>query len=304
MTVLSIDGLNVRYRGGAWAVRDVGLHIARGERVAVIGESGCGKSTLVRAIIRLLPPHTQVTGRIRLGFLPDMAELDRDAVAAIRGSAIGFVPQNPLSAFNPLRSVGAQLKEAWTSHGRAIADEDLCERLADIGIGDPRGSFGRRPSAWSGGMLQRALVLAATALAPGLVLADEPTSSVDAELSEQMMQLIVDRSASLLMVTHDLSLAARHVHRILVMYGGRIVEDGPSHTVIGLPRHPYTAALLAAEPRPGVLPRELPGDPPALTDTGVACPFLPRCGTASTACRANPPLKDGVACHHGPGGAS
>jgi len=294
---LDLQRVSVTYRGGARAVRDVSLTLRRGERVAVIGESGCGKSTLVRAVLDLLPNGTAVDGRIDLASAPDVTRLPGSALRAIRGRLAGYVPQNPAGAFDPLRSVGSQIAEAWSAHGERAGRGEVVGLLAGVGIADAEALAGERPAAWSGGMLQRAAIVAATALHPPLVLADEPTSAIDEDLAHSMLRFLAARSETLLVVTHDITYVADVVDRVIVMYGGCIVEDRPAAVALGAPRHPYTRALLAALPRPGHLPEELPGEPPSPFDPGTGCLFAPRCPFVRPACTAaRPAMVEGAAC--------
>lgn len=298
MSVLRLREFNVEYDGEVWAVRNVSLAIEKGERVVVLGESGCGKSTLAKALLRLLPASARLSGHATINGQHDVIRLEADGARNLRGLTVGFVPQNPLTAFNPLRSVGTQLQEAWTCHGKPLARGDLVTRLEEAGIPQAQGYVDRRPSEWSGGMLQRALILAATAHRPRLVVADEPTSAVDRPLARQMMELLVDQSETLLTISHDIDLVQDLASRIVVMYGGTIVEDGPAPDVTAAPRHPYTRALFNAMPTPGKLPQELPGEPPSLKLRNKGCVFAPRCQFASSKCGETPSLKNGVACHH------
>lgn len=214
MTILDIKDLRVRFPGDVWVLRGLDLRVTAGERIAIVGESGCGKTTLVRSILGLLKDGALVEGRLQ--FLG--AELSTTGFKdwrSIRGQKIGFVPQNPLAAFNPLASVGAQLAEAWTAHGRMISMMTLARMLEDVGISNALALLRRRPAQWSGGMLQRALIVAATALRPSLVLADEPTSAVDQPLARQMLHLLAERADALIAVTHDLDLVDGLFDRII-----------------------------------------------------------------------------------------
>jgi len=296
VSALAIRDLNVHFAGGAHVLRDISLTIAAGERVAVLGESGCGKTTLVRAVLGLLADGASVSGEIVIAGTP--VPHDRpDQMRAWRGRRIGYVPQNPLSSFDPLSAVGRQVRQAWKAHGEAISATELQEHFAAVGLAETT-LLDRRPAAWSGGMLQRALIIAATALRPELVLADEPTSAIDRPLARQMLELIARRSRTVIAVTHDIDLAHALTDRIVVLYGGRIVEDGPSAQVFHSPRHPYTRALLSALPQPGRLPDDLDGDPPSPQRTGGGCDFAPRCLLRTSACQTAPAFVAGVACHH------
>lgn len=299
MSVLSLREFNVEYANGARAVRNVSLVIERGEKVIVLGESGCGKSTLAKALLRLLPASSKVHGRVRIAGTHHPHDSNLAAERSLRGLVTGFVPQNSLTAFNPFMSVGSQLREAWTCHGKSISRDDLIKRLEDAGLSEAASYLDRRPAEWSGGMLQRALIVAATAHDPVLVVADEPTSAIDRPLARQMLELLVSRSKALFMISHDVDLVQDLATRILVLYAGTIFEDGPANEVLNRPKHPYTLALLAALPTPGKLPTELPGEPPSLSHIPRGCVFAPRCQHAARKCDdETPTLESGVACHY------
>ncbi len=297
MTGLAITQLHVRFANGAHVLRGIDLTVAKGERLALVGESGCGKTTLIRALLGLLEPGARVLGQMLL----DGQEVPGPDPRALRGTRIGYVPQNPLSALNPLLPVGRQIAEAWEAHGRRIADATLSAELAAVGIADATRMMTYRPARWSGGMLQRALILAATAHRPALVMADEPTSAVDRPLARQMLELLAERSGTLIAVTHDLDLIDGLVDRVVVLYGGRIVEDAPAARFLVGPRHPYARALLEALPRPGRLPRGLDGDPPSPLAPDAGCAFAPRCPSPCALAAELPMLAEGVACHLGTG---
>ncbi|MEZ5796784.1 MAG: ABC transporter ATP-binding protein [Paracoccaceae bacterium] len=293
MTGLVIRQLQVHFSNRAHVLRGIDLTVPPGERLAIVGESGCGKTTLIRALLGLLAPGARVSGQIHL----DGQELPGPDPRALRGMLIGYVPQNPLSALNPLLPVGRQIAEAWEAHGRRITAPDLAVELTSVGIADAARVMSRRPSDWSGGMLQRGLILAATAHRPALVVADEPTSAVDRALARQMLELLAQRSGTLVAVTHDLDLIDGLVDRVVVLYGGRIVEEATAAAFLSGPRHPYARALLDALPRRGRLPRGLDGDPPSPLAPDAGCAFAPRCVSPCTRAAELPVLTRGVACH-------
>jgi oligopeptide/dipeptide ABC transporter ATP-binding protein len=297
MSILGIKDLQVRFPSDAWVLRGLDLHVKAGERIAIVGESGCGKTTLVRSILGLLKDGARVQGRLQL-LGKELSDASPRDWRAIRGQKIGFVPQNPLAALNPLASVGTQLAEAWTAHGKTISMTTLATMLEDVGIGSAIELLGRRPAYWSGGMLQRALIVAATALRPSLVLADEPTSAVDQPLARQMLRLLADRADALIAVTHDLDLVDGLFDRVIVLYAGRIVENASAEDFFRQPRHPYSRALLAALPKPGQLPEGLDGDPPSPRHPDLGCAFAPRCARVTASCQQIPQLADGVACRN------
>ncbi|GAA1850094.1 ABC transporter ATP-binding protein [Pseudonocardia ailaonensis] len=249
MTVLRVAHLTVTYPNGHRGLDDLSFSVEAGERRAVVGRSGSGKSTLVLAILGLLPPGTRVTGSI----LVDGHELvgaDEATLRRLRGPVIGYVPQDPFAATDPLRTVGHHVGEAWRAHRRRPPAGAVAEGLAAVEIDDAARRAGHRPHQWSGGMLQRATLVAATAHAPRLTLADEPTSALDAELADDMLHALRRRGGALLLISHDLALVARHTEHVLVLAGGRAVEQGPAARLLAAPAAPETAELVAAAAPP------------------------------------------------------
>ncbi|GAA1017399.1 ABC transporter ATP-binding protein [Acrocarpospora pleiomorpha] len=294
---LTISGLDVRYPGGGRAVRGVDLSVAPGESFALAGESGCGKTSLARAVLGLLPPDARCAGSIRVGGV-ELVGAPKRTLRAVRGIEVGYVPQDPVTAFDPLRRVGHHVAQAWRAHRRTPPPGAVARLVAEMGIPDAAVRLRDWPHQWSGGMLQRATIAAAVAHRPRLVVADEPTSALDADLAGSVLTTLRAASPSLLLISHDLALIAEHADRVGVLYGGRLVEVGDAAGVLAAPRHPYTAALVASVPRPGAgLPEPLPGRPPAPTETIPGCPFAARCPVVRERCADEvPPMRDGVAC--------
>jgi peptide/nickel transport system ATP-binding protein len=256
--LLAVRNLSVTFEtshGPVAAVRDVSLDIARGETVAVVGESGSGKSTLAASINALLASNGRVSaGSIRLDGV-ELTELGEKAMTGIRGNRIGMVPQDPMTNLNPVMRVGAQIVEALEVHGRASgqqAREQGIALLEKAGIADAAARFNQYPHEFSGGMRQRVLIAMALACRPELLIADEPTSALDVTVQrlvlDQMAELADELGAAVLLITHDLALAAERADRVVVMYRGEVVEQGPSDEVIDAPQHEYTRRLLAAAP--------------------------------------------------------
>ncbi len=256
--VLTIRDLTVTFttsRGAVEAVRQVSLDVAAGETVAIVGESGSGKSTLAASVNRLLAENGRITGgTITVGDL-DITAASEKAMTAIRGNRIGMVPQDPMTNLNPVMKIGDQIVEALEVHGRArghAARDEAIRLLDQAGIADPEARFRQYPHEFSGGMRQRVLIAMALACRPEVLLADEPTSALDVTVQrlvlDQMGKLASDMGAAVLLITHDLALAAERADRVAVMYRGEIVETGPAAQVVAGPRHEYTRRLLAAAP--------------------------------------------------------
>ena len=311
-SVLTVRDLHVTYAGGVQALRGIDLEVVPGETLAVVGESGCGKSTLATAVLRLLPESATVRGAVHLAGI-DVYDCPPAAAKRIRGQIAGLVVQDPISAFNPVMRVGAHVVEARRLHNRQTAGKALWDwtvgLLRELRIPEPERRARHYPHEWSGGMLQRAAIAAAAANRPRLLLADEPTASLDASLAVDVVQGLRERlpapaaggetAAAMLLITHQLGLAAQVADRLAVMYAGRVVEVGAAAAVIGSPRHPYSRALVAAMPRPGAgLPEPLEGELPSLSPAPPGCAFSARCRLVQPSCAAGPPpaLVDGVAC--------
>ena len=304
--LLSVEDLRVELsaEGRRFAAVDgVSLTVARGESVAIVGESGSGKTQLALGILGLSPASASVTGRVmwdgyEISAAPE-AERDR-----WRGSAVGLVFQEPASAFDPVRTIGSQIEEAVRVHRPVSSGEARAAAVAalrDAAFPDPEAALGEYAHRLSGGLAQRAYLAAALAGGPSLLVADEPTASLDptvaARVLERLDALRAERSLALLIVTHDLALVAPRSDRIVVMYAGRVVEEGPAGDVLGRPSHPYTRGLLRAAPRIDAAERPraarwdtIPGAPPAPAERDPArCAFLPRCPDRYAACDAGAP---------------
>jgi oligopeptide/dipeptide ABC transporter ATP-binding protein len=310
--LLSVEGLHVASLRGE-ILRGVDLTIAPGEAVGLVGESGSGKTTLGLAILGLQGRTRRVVaGSVRLdGDL--VVAPGTDTTVAIRGSRVAFVPQDPFRSFDPLRRMGGQMRRPLELHrGLAAGDADaqVAGLLERLGIADPGLVMERYPHQLSGGMLQRAAIATALSCGPELVIADEPTTALDAIVQRQVggsfLALVRDLGTSLLVISHDLRLLGRMADRVAAMYAGRIVESGPVERLLNHPRHPYPAALLAASVRavePGAHLPVVAGQPPTLPGAFAPCAFAPRCPRADARCwqeepRFPWPAADGAACHH------
>ncbi|MBB3283604.1 ABC transporter ATP-binding protein [Mitsuaria sp. BK037] len=295
-------------RGGAalHALRGIDLRLDRGECLALIGESGSGKTLTALAVMGLLPDGARATGRIALDGR-ELLALDEDDWCGLRGRRVAMVFQEPLTALNPLQRVLAQVMEPIRLHrlapDRASARQRALALLARVGLEERQACA--YPHQLSGGQRQRALIAMALAAEPELLIADEPTTALDARLRVQVLELlrelVAERGMGLLLISHDLALTARRVDRLLILYGGRVMEQGVAADLLAQPRHPYTQALWAARPRLGAGRGQplhpLKGNVPALAQLGDGCPFAPRCPLATARCAAEPPRFDGrLAC--------
>ena len=299
MNVLELHDLRVTYRserGDVPAVRGVELSIAPGETVGLAGESGCGKSTIAATVLRLLPRDALVDGKVLLNG-EDVYAMKPGRLRAVRWTAAAIVFQGALHSLNPVRRVGEQIQEAMLIHtdrgatGKQAITDRVLELLERVGL---RADLARSyPHQMSGGQRQRVLIALALACEPDLLIADEPTTALDVMVQAQVLELLAelqrDRRLALLFITHDLSVLNSTCERLVVMYAGRVVEEGPSVDVFAAPEHPYTRALARAFPTIGdsssrMRPSGLPGDPPDPADLPGGCPFHPRCDAAIEAC--------------------
>jgi oligopeptide/dipeptide ABC transporter ATP-binding protein len=302
--VLEVEDLAVTFhleRGPARAVRGVSFSVRSGQTLALVGESGSGKSVSAKAILRLHDPDsTSVTGQALLDGR-NLLELPEREMRRLRGSALSMIFQDPMTSLNPLMRVGDQVAEVFTVRKgmtRGAARGASLELFRKVGIADPERRYGQFPHEFSGGMLQRVMILIAAAAGPRLMVADEPTTSLDVTVQAQILDLMdglkAELGMSVLLITHDMGIVAEHASDIAVMYAGRIVESGPTAAVLARPRHPYTEGLLDAIPRPGSRGRRLrtiEHAPPGLFDRLEPCAFAPRCRYRAPDCeRGVPPL--------------
>jgi peptide/nickel transport system ATP-binding protein len=250
--LLSVQGLEVRFGDDVPAVRGVNLTVHSGQTVAVVGESGSGKSTTAAAILGLLPPGGRVTaGRIVFDGV-DITSADQRRLRSIRGVGIGYVPQEPTANLNPVWRVGFQLREALRANSVSDIEQQSVRLLAEAGMPDPVTQARRYPHQLSGGMCQRALIAIGLAGRPRLLIADEPTSALDVTVQRQVLDhlqhLAGQLSTAVLLITHDLALAAERAERVVVMHDGVVVEVGAAQVILEAPKHPYTQLLVAAAP--------------------------------------------------------
>jgi oligopeptide/dipeptide ABC transporter ATP-binding protein len=305
-TLLEVEDLHTEFAtrsGTVHALNGVSFTVGHGEIVGVVGESGSGKSTAVRSIIRLVQPPGHVTaGSARLDGT-DLLALRAEALRRLRGREIGFVAQNPFGALNPVYRVEKQFRNVVRAHRKASKAEvrELATKLLRAtGIPDPERVLAGYAHELSGGMAQRVVIAIALCLDPKLLIADEPTTALDLTVQRQLLDMIRDlvREAerSMLLVTHDLSVVGSYCDRVVVMYAGKVVEQGPTEQVFTRPSHPYTAALLAAVPGSGTAPVALRGTVPNLIDYPGGCPYADRCARSHDRCATEAPeLREVVA---------
>jgi peptide/nickel transport system ATP-binding protein len=289
MTLLSVRDLHVTYHtegGPVPAVRGVDLDLREGDILGLAGESGCGKSTVAHALLRLLPPGTDVSGRVLLEG-DDLLTMKPGRLRAVRWAGASIVFQGAMHSMNPVQRVGDQILEAILLHEQAderVGRRMVGELLERVGL--PARRARDYPHELSGGQRQRVMIAMALACSPRMVIADEPTTALDVMVQAQVLQLLQslqrDLKLALLFITHDLSVLGELCDRIAVMYAGKIAEEGPARTVFDEPKHPYAVALSSAFPRIGDArfrraPGGLGGDPPDPSDLPPGCPFHPRC---------------------------
>jgi peptide/nickel transport system ATP-binding protein len=310
--LVDVRGLTVTFTGGRRPVRavdGVDLQLRRGEVVALIGESGSGKSVTLRSLLRLHPPRrSTMTGRIVVAG-QDVLALSPSALADYRGRVASMIFQEPLLALDPVYPVGAQIVESIRRHERVSASEARQRALAlfeRVRIPSPERRLQAYPHEMSGGMRQRAMIALALACRPQLLLADEPTTALDATVQIQILLLLRelqrDLGLGVVFVTHDIGAAVEVADRIAVMYAGRIVEEGPARSLLRAPRHPYTLALLKSRAHGALASGQrletIGGAPPDLSALPPGCAFAERCAWAQPACRETVPVPVVLAADH------
>ena len=295
--MLEVRGLSIAFAsptGFTPVTREVSFSIAPGERLGVVGESGCGKSVTGLSILGLLPRrHSRVTGEILFDG-EDLNRMSPDQMRAVRGRRIGMIFQEPMTALDPVFTIGEQIGEAYRQHfpvSRAQARERVIEALARVGIPLPARRHDEYPHQLSGGMRQRVMIAMALICEPRLLIADEPTTALDVTVQAQITDLLLELSSTqgtaLMFITHDLGVVAEVCTRMVTMYAGEVVEDAPTDEALLRPRHPYTSGLLRSLPRlaqrKAVLP-SIPGRVPLPTEMPAGCRFRERCPHAAPGC--------------------
>jgi peptide/nickel transport system ATP-binding protein len=295
--LLSVRNLSISFNsGGTWSqtLKDVSLDVKPGEVVGIVGESGCGKSLTALSILGLLPRRgCRRTGQIIFEG-NDLVPLGESAMRKVRGRRIGMIFQEPMSALDPVFTVGDQIAETVRTHfpaSRQEARERAIAALAAVGISAPRTFATMYPMSLSGGMRQRVMIAMALVCEPRLLIADEPTTALDVTIQAQIVELLLElgqrTGTAILFITHNLGLVAESCARMLTMYAGQVVEDGPVEEILSRPLHPYTAGLLASLPHIGQRKSRLPSIPgrvPSAHEMPAGCRFGPRCPHALPPC--------------------
>ena len=302
-SALSLDGVSIAFAGPddfVTVTEDVTFTIAPGEMLGLVGESGCGKTVTGLAILGLLPKATtRISGTIRFEGI-DLLQLPPRALRRLRGRRISMIFQEPMSALDPVFTVGEQIAETIRTHERVTrqaARERAIAALADVGIAEPRRRYDDYPHHLSGGMRQRVMIAIALACRPSLLIADEPTTALDVTIQAQILDLLLASSqrtgSALLLITHDIGVIAQTCSRMLTMYAGQVVEDASVEQVLRRPLHPYTSGLLRSLPglsAPKSLLPSIAGVVPPATDMPAGCRFEARCAYAEPPCHATQPM--------------
>lgn len=299
-TILNVEHLSVDFRVDRrttlHAVKDVSFSVAEGETLGILGESGCGKSVTCMSILQLNPARTTSYPTGKIEFCGnDLLSMKPKALQAVRGNEISMIFQEPMTALNPLFTIGNQLMEAIRVHNRGIsraeAEEMAMDAIASVKIPNPRRVFESYPFTLSGGMLQRCMIAMAMLAKPRLLICDEPTTALDVTIQAQVLDLMNELKAkgntAIIFVTHDLGVISEMADRVMVMYGGKKCEIGTAEEVFLDPKHPYTRGLVASHISPdfkGTRLPVIPGHVPALKDMPLGCPFQNRCSRACDSC--------------------
>lgn len=303
--ILDVKNLHVyfdTYAGVVKAIRDVSFHINKGESLAIVGESGSGKSVTVQTVMKLIP---MPPGRIASGEIlfkdRDIVKMNEAEMRKIRGGEIGMIFQDPMTSLNPTMTVGKQIAEGIMMHQKVSHKEAMAqalEMLKAVNIPNPEERLNSYPHQFSGGMRQRVVIAIALACNPDLLIADEPTTALDVTVQAQILDLMNElkskMNTAIILITHDLGVVADLAERVIVMYGGEIMEEASVHDIFKDPKHPYTWGLIKSIPRLDI-DREkeklssIDGTPPDLFNPPVGCPFAPRCEYAMEICKKEKP---------------
>jgi peptide/nickel transport system ATP-binding protein len=303
--LLSVRGLRVGFAtegGRVQAVDGISFDLAQGEVLAIVGESGSGKSVTAQTIIGLTrSPNSRIEGSVKLDGV-ELLDADESALRGVRGDRVGMVFQDPMTSFNPVYRVGDQIVEAIRAHRHQIGAAEARARVVDlldsVGIPNAAKRVDAFPHEFSGGMRQRAMIAMALALDPEVLIADEPTTALDVTVQAQVLRLMGqlnhDRGLATILITHDLGVVAEVADRVLVMYAGKVVEEGGLDEIFYDPQHPYTWGLLGSltrlDRRPPARLAQISGAPPSLIDLPAGCAFRPRCPHRFDRCAQTPDL--------------
>jgi len=306
MTVLlDVKHLQTRFKSRKkyiYAVNDVSLQLHQGEALGVVGESGCGKSVTMLSLLKLLPPAARIEHGKAMFNGEDLLKMNTSQIGKVRGAQIGMIFQDPMSSLNPVINIGTQLSEPLRAHlklSKTEAWERSAQLLEMVGISEASARLSDYPHQLSGGMRQRVMIAMGLACKPKILIADEPTTALDVTIQAQIVDLVKDLrevlNTAIIWITHDLSLIAGLVDRIIVMYAGYVVEEALVDDLYDDPRHPYTIGLFGSLPDLGSQQQRLStigGAPPNLDALPSCCPFVPRCKYAIEKCKIeNPPLE-------------
>ena len=305
--LLDVVDLQTHFRtqdGLVKAVNGVSFHVEKGETLGIVGESGSGKSVTSLSVMRLIPsPPGKIAGGKILFDGEDLVKCDEDEMRKIRGKNIAMIFQDPMTSLNPVLTIGRQITEALELHLRLTgreAERRAAELLALVGIPSPQKRLDDYPHQFSGGMRQRVMIAMALSCNPDLLIADEPTTALDVTIQAQILELINrlkrELEMAVIIITHDLGVVAGMADRLIVMYAGKIIEEGPTNQIFAEPRMPYTIGLLQSIPRldeeRGRRLNPIRGLPPDLINLPAVCPFSPRCDFVQDACyKQVPPLR-------------
>ena len=304
-TILKVEDLATRFHtpdGTIFAVNGVSFNLKEGETLGVVGESGCGKSVTMLSLLQLIPtPPGEIAAGKAYFHDNDLLMLKPDEIRGVRGSQIGMVFQDPMTSLNPVLTIGRQVSEPLILHlkmNKKEADDRVVELLRLVGIPEAEKRLNQYPHQFSGGMRQRVMIAMALACNPQILIADEPTTALDVTIQAQIIDLVKrlrdELGMSIIWITHDLGIIAGLAHRVIVMYGGFIVEEADVKELYANPQHPYTVGLLNSLPRMDSKERhklqDIPGLPPVLLEMPKSCPFAPRCPYVFDKCVQNPPL--------------
>lgn len=311
--LLDVQGLETTFKtpeGVVHAVNGVSFTLKEGETLGVVGESGCGKSVTMHSMLRLIPsPPGKIVAGKALFFGQDLLQMTSEEIRHVRGGQIGMIFQDPMTSLNPVLTIGKQLEEPLLLHvgmSKKQAEERAAELLGMVGIPNAKERLKDYPHQYSGGMRQRVMIAMALSCSPQILIADEPTTALDVTIQAQITDLVKrlrdEIGMSIIWITHDLGVVAGLAHRVVVMYGGFIIEESPVKDLYANPTHPYTIGLLGSLPRVDETERtrlfSIEGAPPVLYNRPTACPFAPRCKWAMERCWNENPMLEPVAPEH------